>query len=215
MSSKHRASRHSSLRESGSDTTRQKVYFIPRDGIDRDVITANICHYLGKDALVRPGTYQDPITCQVTQGYHITARRNLTEEMMKSLKEDSARLDAERRARTGGSSSKYSGANEVSYSGSAPHAYGGISGINRNDQYVYRQPQNDRQYSKDSGYGSSKQSRENRTFGLEAQRSTHSQILPDHARPSRQPIGDSSQVRHCSQMNMVVSHHPHRLYVWF
>lgn len=36
---------------------RQNVYFVPRDGIDREVITADICRYLGRDALVRPGTY--------------------------------------------------------------------------------------------------------------------------------------------------------------
>jgi len=37
--------------------SRQNEYFIPRDGIDREVITADICRYLGNDALVRPGTY--------------------------------------------------------------------------------------------------------------------------------------------------------------
>lgn len=36
---------------------RQNEYFVPRDGIDREVITADICRYLGNDALVRPGTY--------------------------------------------------------------------------------------------------------------------------------------------------------------
>ena len=36
---------------------RQNEYFLPRDGIDREVITADICRYLGPDALVRPGTY--------------------------------------------------------------------------------------------------------------------------------------------------------------
>jgi hypothetical protein len=33
-------------------------YFLPGDGISRDVITADICRYLGPDALVRP--YQHP-----------------------------------------------------------------------------------------------------------------------------------------------------------
>ena len=37
---------------------RQNEYFVPRDGIDREVITADICRYLGNDALVRPGTYE-------------------------------------------------------------------------------------------------------------------------------------------------------------
>lgn len=33
-------------------------YFVPKDGIDREVITADICRYLGNDALVRPGNYE-------------------------------------------------------------------------------------------------------------------------------------------------------------
>lgn len=41
-------------------TTRQNEYFVPRDGIDREVITADICRYLGNDALVRPGVYEVP-----------------------------------------------------------------------------------------------------------------------------------------------------------
>lgn len=39
-------------------TARQNDYFVPRDGIDREVITSDICRYLGNDALVRPGTYE-------------------------------------------------------------------------------------------------------------------------------------------------------------
>lgn len=38
--------------------TRQNEYFVPRDGIDREVISADICRYLGNDALVRPGHYE-------------------------------------------------------------------------------------------------------------------------------------------------------------
>lgn len=34
-------------------------YFLPGDGISRDVITADICRYLGPDALVRPYLHQD------------------------------------------------------------------------------------------------------------------------------------------------------------
>lgn len=41
-----------------SSTTRQNEYFVPRDGIDREVISADICRYLGNDALVRPGHYE-------------------------------------------------------------------------------------------------------------------------------------------------------------
>ncbi len=37
---------------------RTNEYFVPKDGIDREVITADICRYLGNDALVRPGQYE-------------------------------------------------------------------------------------------------------------------------------------------------------------
>lgn len=36
---------------------RQNEYFIPGDGISREVIQADICRYLGNDALVKPGTH--------------------------------------------------------------------------------------------------------------------------------------------------------------
>lgn len=38
--------------------TRLNEYFIDQDGISREVIQADICRYLGRDALVRPGTHQ-------------------------------------------------------------------------------------------------------------------------------------------------------------
>ncbi|KAG5797976.1 hypothetical protein H9Q69_002981 [Fusarium xylarioides] len=41
-----------------SRTDRQNEYFLPREGIDREVIAADICRYLGNDALVRPGHYE-------------------------------------------------------------------------------------------------------------------------------------------------------------
>jgi chaperone required for assembly of F1-ATPase len=37
---------------------RQSQFFIDGDGIDREVITTDICRYLGNDALVRPGTHK-------------------------------------------------------------------------------------------------------------------------------------------------------------
>ncbi|KAI1178876.1 hypothetical protein F4777DRAFT_586377 [Nemania sp. FL0916] len=77
--------------------TRQNEYFVPRDGIDREVITADICRYLGNDALVRPGNYENPQNGQVIQGYFINAYRNLTSAMIQDLKADSARWDQERR----------------------------------------------------------------------------------------------------------------------
>lgn len=63
---------------SAPQSGRSNEYFVPRDGIDREVITADICRYLGNDALVRPGHYENPQTGQVSQGYYITAYRNLT-----------------------------------------------------------------------------------------------------------------------------------------
>lgn len=81
----------------GGGSGRSNEYFVPRDGIDREVITADICRYLGNDALVRPGHYENPQSGQVTQGYYITAYRNLTTAMIDDLKADSARWEAERR----------------------------------------------------------------------------------------------------------------------
>lgn len=48
-------------------------YFVPRDGIDREVITADICKYLGNEALVKPGIYNylDTKTAELMQGYHV------------------------------------------------------------------------------------------------------------------------------------------------
>ncbi|KAH7309084.1 hypothetical protein B0I35DRAFT_359877 [Stachybotrys elegans] len=67
-------------------TTRQNEYFVPRDGIDREVISADICRYLGNDALVRPGHYEVSRHCSCA--------------MIEDLKADSARWDSERRAQT-------------------------------------------------------------------------------------------------------------------
>ncbi|KAI1943551.1 hypothetical protein LOZ66_000134 [Ophidiomyces ophidiicola] len=86
---------------------RQNEYFIEKDGISREVIQADICRYLGNDALVKPGVHQVclPILSAPTgrQGYFIRAYRNLTSEMIADLKADSARWEAEtsRRAERG------------------------------------------------------------------------------------------------------------------
>ena len=40
-------------------TSRQNEYFLPGEDINREVITADICKYLGRDALVRPYIHQD------------------------------------------------------------------------------------------------------------------------------------------------------------
>ncbi|KAJ5182762.1 hypothetical protein N7492_000378 [Penicillium capsulatum] len=70
-------------------TGRQNEYFIPGDGISREVIQADICRYLGNDALVRPGQHGG------RPGFYIRAYRNLTSEMIADLKADSARWEAD------------------------------------------------------------------------------------------------------------------------
>jgi hypothetical protein len=42
----------------GINPARQSTFFINGDGIDREVITTDICRYLGNDAVVRPGIHQ-------------------------------------------------------------------------------------------------------------------------------------------------------------
>jgi hypothetical protein len=48
----------SSGRKSHSASGRKSQFFINGEGIDREVITTDICRYLGNDALVKPGVYQ-------------------------------------------------------------------------------------------------------------------------------------------------------------
>lgn len=79
-------------------SARTNEYFLPKNGIDRKVITVDICRYLGNDALVRPGTYESPETRQVHEGYYITAWRPLTTAMVKDLKADSTRYEQDLRA---------------------------------------------------------------------------------------------------------------------
>lgn len=55
-------------RDRGGRSSRTNEYFVPKDGIDREVITADICRYLGNDALVRPGSYE--VSSQPVCGDH-------------------------------------------------------------------------------------------------------------------------------------------------
>jgi len=50
------------------ERSRPNEYFIPKDGIDREVIAADICRYLGNDALVRPGNFEVCIPNAVENG---------------------------------------------------------------------------------------------------------------------------------------------------
>ncbi|KAK3321777.1 hypothetical protein B0H66DRAFT_531143 [Apodospora peruviana] len=54
--------RNAASRDNMPQSQRQNEYFVPRDGIDREVISSDICRYLGNDALVRPGTYENTRT---------------------------------------------------------------------------------------------------------------------------------------------------------
>ncbi|TVY47295.1 hypothetical protein LOCC1_G002860 [Lachnellula occidentalis] len=76
-------------------STRTNEYFIPENGINRDVITADINRYLGNDAQVRPGIHETAETGQVHRGYYITAYRPLTAAMIEDLEADSARWEQE------------------------------------------------------------------------------------------------------------------------
>ncbi|KAF5227593.1 hypothetical protein FANTH_14728 [Fusarium anthophilum] len=78
-------------------TGRQNEYFLPRDGIAREVIAADICRYLGNDVLVRSGHYENPQNGQVVPGYYITAYRNMTAAMIENMKADSAQWEQEER----------------------------------------------------------------------------------------------------------------------
>jgi hypothetical protein len=54
-------------RAAAAASARTNEYFVPKDGIDREVITADICRYLGNDALVRPGNYEVGVCNQNNQ----------------------------------------------------------------------------------------------------------------------------------------------------
>jgi hypothetical protein len=91
MAGRH-GNRHKTERQKG----RLKEYFVPGDGIDWEVIQADICRYLGSDARVRPGV--DSNKGVQIHGYFYTAYRNLTSAMISDLKVDSAKWEQERRA---------------------------------------------------------------------------------------------------------------------
>lgn len=78
-------------------TTREiaRQWFIPGEGIDRHVISADIQRYLGNDATVRPGLGTGDN--EGIQGYWIKAYRNLTSAMIADLRADSARWRQEQR----------------------------------------------------------------------------------------------------------------------
>nr|XP_036574590.1 uncharacterized protein CTRU02_15443 [Colletotrichum truncatum]KAF6781042.1 hypothetical protein CTRU02_15443 [Colletotrichum truncatum] len=67
-----------SLEETKNTECHSSEYFICKDGINGQVIEANIHRYLGGDALVRPAYYFDPQTSQDVNGYSITSTHKVT-----------------------------------------------------------------------------------------------------------------------------------------
>jgi hypothetical protein len=58
--------------------SRKNEYFLPKEGIDREVLTADLCRYLGNDALVRPGTYEVSVHTSSKLRTHIAKRLTCT-----------------------------------------------------------------------------------------------------------------------------------------
>ncbi|KAH8594058.1 hypothetical protein B0O99DRAFT_688084 [Bisporella sp. PMI_857] len=125
MSNRERGDRDRAGERSGRSGQQERQFtrefFIPGEGIDRQVITADICRYLGNDARVKPYTYTDPRTGVRTDGYTVTAYRNLTTAMITDLKADSARWAAER-------SQNRAQPQNVGYTQSSTHAWRQTSG---------------------------------------------------------------------------------------
>lgn len=71
-------------------TVSKGAFFLPGQGIAREVISADIQRYLGPDALISPGASEDGVV-----GYWITAYRPLTSQMVQDLKLDSTRWGLE------------------------------------------------------------------------------------------------------------------------
>lgn len=85
--------------------SRANQWFVPGDGIAREVITADIQRYLGPDALVRPGPGNGEF--EGRSGYWITAYRTLTSQMIQDLKMDSLRWQQEQGRQEGGRRGAY------------------------------------------------------------------------------------------------------------
>jgi len=123
-------------------------FVLEAEGIDRDVITTDICRYLGNDALVRPGKVVDPETGKSTDVYFITAYRNLTSYMIHDLKVDSAQWKAESAQRLNNAAYP---SNDVNYRSSM--ALG--QSIARMDNAAQPRPQGGAQYASPSQGASS------------------------------------------------------------
>ncbi|KAF2438466.1 hypothetical protein P171DRAFT_504623 [Karstenula rhodostoma CBS 690.94] len=105
-------------------SSRINQWFVPGEGIAREVITADIQRYLGPDALVRPGTGTGEY--EGRPGYWITAYRTLTSQMIQDLRSDSQRWQAEKDRGRGG----------VAYQDSTIHASRQYHGPTTSDSYA-------------------------------------------------------------------------------
>ncbi|KAK2600955.1 hypothetical protein N8I77_010445 [Diaporthe amygdali] len=181
--------------------------------MNREVITADICRYLGNDALVRPGTYEDKKTGRVIQGYFVTAYRNLTSAMIADLKADSARWEQERRnhsgARYSDSQNRFSGAGLSQYPGSDAPGYSASTGSqpyhqdNRQSGYgaQYQQPAyppqaQDNRFATPAAAGSASvygQSYSNHPTNVQDQQPYYAPVRFE-ARTSQDPYQDSSRM---------------------
>ena len=54
-------------RGQNQDGRRQNEYFLPGGGINRDVVTTDICKYLGPDTLIEPYKHNDVSVVIVTR----------------------------------------------------------------------------------------------------------------------------------------------------
>ncbi|CAD0112880.1 unnamed protein product [Aureobasidium uvarum] len=106
-------------------------WFVPKDGINRQVISADIQKYLGNDATVRPGKDKE--------GYWIKAYRNLT-SMINDLRMASTKWEQEQR----------SGRRGMNYEES--HTYRQATNTGPNGNGPYRASTNSPQLSA-NGYG--------------------------------------------------------------
>ncbi|OAG02985.1 uncharacterized protein CC84DRAFT_939102 [Paraphaeosphaeria sporulosa] len=124
-------------------SSRMNQWFVPGEGIAREVITADIQRYLGPDALVRPGTGTGEYE-QGRSGYWITAYRTLTSQMIQDLRSDSQRWQAEKdRGRGGGTPhigdkkvTRHPDASVVAYQDSTIHASRQYHGPTTSDSYA-------------------------------------------------------------------------------
>ncbi|KAI9894641.1 MAG: hypothetical protein M1814_001997 [Vezdaea aestivalis] len=75
-------------------SSRRSEFWVPGDGITREVIQSEICRHLGNDALVRPGNQNG------TRGYIITAMRPLTSAQLEDIRRQSESYGRETSVRT-------------------------------------------------------------------------------------------------------------------